>query len=120
MVRSFRRLWAASMRLGGAAGCHQLPERSFFFRQYQFPVCARCTGVLIGQVIAAVLLLAGCRISPLWVGVLAVPMGADWLVQYCKVRPSTNPRRFVTGVLFGVGYLFGVVELISWAWQRLF
>lgn len=120
MVRALRRLWAASMRLGGAAGCHQLPERSFFFRQYQFPVCARCTGVLAGQVIAAVLLLAGVGMPPIFIGLLAVPMGADWLVQYFNVRPSTNPRRFVTGAAYGVGYLFAVVELISWAWQRLF
>ena len=120
IVRLLRRAWAASMRLGDWGGCHQLPGRSFFFRHYQFPVCARCTGVLAGQAVAGVLLLAGVRISPLWMGVLAIPMAADWLLQYFNIRPSTNPRRFVTGALFGAGYLFGVIELIGWAWQRFF
>lgn len=35
--------------LGNNSGCHQLAERSFFYKGYQFPVCARCTGVTIGQ-----------------------------------------------------------------------
>ena len=29
-------------------GCHCRPDRSFFFRGRQFPVCARCTGMLLG------------------------------------------------------------------------
>ena len=41
--------------IGEASGCHRMPERSFFFKGYQFPVCARCTGVAIGQFIALVL-----------------------------------------------------------------
>ncbi|MGG7175281.1 DUF2085 domain-containing protein [Clostridium neonatale] len=28
-------------------GCHQLPDRSFFIRSYQFPICARCTGNVV-------------------------------------------------------------------------
>jgi uncharacterized membrane protein len=29
----------------GSVVCHQLPERSFFLGDRQFPVCARCTGL---------------------------------------------------------------------------
>ncbi|RGF93239.1 DUF2085 domain-containing protein [Ruminococcus sp. AM54-1NS] len=39
------------MKLGASAGCHQRPDRSFFFHGWQFPVCARCTGVLAGQLV---------------------------------------------------------------------
>jgi hypothetical protein len=28
--------------------CHQLQERSFFIRGRQMPLCARCTGILLG------------------------------------------------------------------------
>ena len=31
--------------------CHRIPERSFFFRGHQFPVCARCTGFYISLAI---------------------------------------------------------------------
>ena len=32
-------------------GCHARPDRSFFFRGRQFPICARCTGELVGMLI---------------------------------------------------------------------
>lgn len=31
----------------GSVVCHQLPERSFFWGDRQFPVCARCTGLYL-------------------------------------------------------------------------
>ena len=52
------------MRAGAATGCHQLPERSFFFRQYQFPVCARCCGVLIGESMAIAAAAKKCDVKP--------------------------------------------------------
>ena len=42
------KLWIKLMEIGAMTGCHQMPERSFFFKGYQFPVCERCTGLLIG------------------------------------------------------------------------
>ena len=33
-------------------GCHCRSDRSFFFRGKQFPLCARCTGELIGILLA--------------------------------------------------------------------
>ncbi|PQL91928.1 DUF2085 domain-containing protein [Apibacter adventoris] len=30
--------------------CHQKPERSFFWKRKQFPLCARCTGIYIAFV----------------------------------------------------------------------
>ena len=38
--------WVSLMEYGHKIGCHQMPERSFFYKEYQFPVCARCTGVI--------------------------------------------------------------------------
>ena len=35
----------------GAVICHQKPERSFFWGDQQFPVCARCTGLYVSGAI---------------------------------------------------------------------
>lgn len=34
----------------GGLVCHQLPERSFHWGAWQFPVCARCTGLYLSAV----------------------------------------------------------------------
>ena len=98
------RLWVLLMRLGAACGCHQLPERSFTLGHYQLPLCARCTGVLLGQCCGLLLWLAGVRPSALLCAALLLPLLADWLVQRAGLLESTNLRRLITGVLAGVGY----------------
>ncbi len=32
--------------------CHQLPNRSLHIRGRQMPLCARCTGIVIGLIVA--------------------------------------------------------------------
>lgn len=92
--------------IGNHSGCHQLPERSFFYKGYQFPVCARCTGVFIGQTGALVCFLAGLRISlPCCAGLLSV-MGADWLLQFAGILESTNRRRLLTGIAGGFAVIY--------------
>ena len=49
--------WAFFMRLGNRCGCHQIEERSFKIKGWQFPVCARCTGILTGQIIGIIIYL---------------------------------------------------------------
>ncbi len=92
------------MRFGAAVGCHQLAERSFFFGGYQFPVCARCAGLPIGWM-AAVPIFLLLRPSLFAGPLLLVPMLIDWALQARGILPSTNARRFLTGILGGCGYL---------------
>ena len=94
------------MEVGALTGCHQMPERSFFVRGYQFPVCARCTGVFLGKLIADIMLIFKKVLSPLWALILLLIMGADWFAQRTGLLESTNPRRFVTGILGGMGMAF--------------
>ncbi len=97
------KLWIKLMKIGEILGCHQMPERSFFLKGYQFPVCARCTGVIISAVIAAIVFI----IKKLPVGVciaLSSVMLVDWGLQYCKIKQSTNTRRLITGLIGGFGY----------------
>lgn len=102
--------------IGNYTGCHHLPERSFFYRGKQFPVCARCTGVFIGQLfscITGVFINMTLSIPVLFLAI----MGIDWGLQEFKIKPSTNFRRLITGILGGFGlfsiYIIGIKNLIS-------
>lgn len=99
-------IWIKLMNFGHRLGCHQMEERSFHFKEYQFPVCARCTGVLIGEIITIVLLILGIKINLLISTALLLIMGFDWFIQYKKLLQSTNIRRLITGTLAGLGLTF--------------
>lgn len=99
-------IWIKLMNFGHRLGCHQIEERSFHFKGYQFPVCARCTGVFVGEIIAIILLLLGIKISIFVSIALLLIMGLDWFIQYIKLLQSTNIRRLITGTLAGIGLTF--------------
>lgn len=96
--------------IGNDSGCHQLPERSFFYQGKQFPVCARCCGVFLGQLAAVLLFLCRRPLSGRSCGFLLCVMGTDWSLQELGVRESTNWRRLLTGFCGGLG-LFGIYTL---------
>lgn len=96
--------WIKLMKAGASLGCHQMPERSFFFGDYQFPVCARCTGVILSAVIATLVFFKKKLPISLCIAMSSV-MLADWGLQYLKIKESTNTRRFVTGLIGGFGYM---------------
>ena len=95
--------WIKLMEMGDRLGCHQMPERSFFVKGYQLPVCARCTGVLISSVLATLLFFKKKLPISLCVALSSV-MLFDWGIQYLKIKESTNIRRLVTGLIGGFGY----------------
>ncbi len=115
---------------GNQSGCHQMPERSFFYHGKQFPVCARCTGATLGQllsIVTNVIWMISLHKSkkpykePWFLGVwftffsMAV-MGADWSIQEAGIKKSTNPRRFITGIFggFGVFNTYFIVGRYLW------
>ena len=106
------------MRIG-ALSCHQIYERSFTFRGYQFPVCARCTGIFIGHVVAIFLCIMKVRISLEICALLILIMACDGFLQLFKIKESTNIRRLVTGILAGVGYIFVLVNIVSYFLKHL-
>ncbi|QWC00028.1 DUF2085 domain-containing protein [Mycoplasmatota bacterium] len=90
------------MRFGRSVGCHQKSCRSFFYKNYQFPLCARCTGIFIGELlIAPIVLIIGYNNMYLNI-VLFLVMVLDGSLQYFHVLQSNNIRRLITGV--GAGY----------------
>lgn len=88
-----------------------MPERSFFYKGKQLPVCARCTGVFIGHSLAIVLFVMKKQIPFRKCCILMGIMGADWCIQETGLKESTNGRRLVTGFLGGLG-LFSIYSII--------
>ncbi|MBP5604113.1 MAG: DUF2085 domain-containing protein [Ruminiclostridium sp.] len=105
-------LWERAMELGALGGCHQRPERSFFIGGYQFPVCARCTGVLVGQSAAFAGLAAKKKVPFALASGMLLVMGADWFAQYTGICGSTNIRRLVTGIIGGAGIVFIYADIV--------
>lgn len=83
-------------------GCHCRPDRSFFYKGRQFPLCARCTGELMGILAGIVLFFFWA--PPVWAALLALlPLVIDGFAQRLTRYESTNPRRLATGLAFGWG-----------------
>ena len=88
--------------------CHKIPERSFFYKGKQFPVCARCTGLGIGY-ISSLLVLIILGMFQLWIAFLLIlPLAIDGTGQLFGKWKSNNIRRLLTGIPAGIGvsYLF--------------
>lgn len=105
--------------IGNNSGCHQMPERSFFYKGKQFPLCARCTGVFIGQLTAILLGLIGKSASLKTSAVFLGIMGADWAIQEAGIAESNNYRRLATGFLGGYA-LFNLYIVIIKKTAKLF
>ena len=105
------------MRLGSMTGCHQMHERSFSFNGYQFPLCARCTGLLFGQITGLFLFVfyikTDIRILLCLAVISTLMLGIDGLGQLKKLWLSTNTRRLLTGLLCGFFVtVFGIKLII--------
>lgn len=81
--------------------CHKLPERSFFYKGKQFPICARCTGILVGYFIGIIIIITYNREIVLGL-LLMLPLAIDGGGQYINLWISNNRRRFITGILAGI------------------
>lgn len=112
-MNSKDRLWIKMMKFGHILGCHQKLERSFFIKGYQFPVCARCTGVILGQISEIILLIIGINTGLPAAIILLAFMGLDWFIQFTKLKESTNTRRLITGFTGGMGLTYIYYRLIK-------
>lgn len=95
-------------------GCHCRDDRSFHFKGERFPICARCSGELVGILLS----LFSCffmRLSVLVSFLILIPMIVDGVIQMFTKYESTNSRRFITGLLFGYGLfmLFAVSTIAT-------
>lgn len=87
--------------------CHKIPERSFFYKGKQFPICSRCTGIFIGYIIGILGLFIPSLNLKLWIAILfIIPMIIDGSIQFFTQYKSNNYKRLFTGILGGVGIIF--------------
>ena len=84
--------------------CHQKPERSFFFRGFQFPFCARCTGIILGFIVGLVMVHLIGVFKSYWIFALFIPLIIDGLIQKYSSYESNNLKRVSTGFIFGFAY----------------
>lgn len=89
--------------------CHRKPERSFFIKGHQFPVCARCTGfyisILLYTVYAYYFPITYTNEYVLFGILLCIPAFLDGTTQLFEFRESNNNLRFLTGILGGIGLM---------------
>ncbi len=93
--------------------CHQIPERSFFIAGRQFPLCARCTGILAGLIVFPLFVIFKIKIPIILSIIFMIPIALDGGVQLIFCIMSNNLRRFLTGVLFSLGFLSLTIEIIK-------
>ena len=97
--------------------CHRIPERSFFIKGHQFPVCARCTGFYISLILYFIYTYYFyVYYSPLlliFAILLLMPTAIDGLTQLFEYRTSNNILRLITGLMGGIG-LGIIVKAIKW------
>ena len=108
--------WVKLMKIGALTGCHQMYRRSFSIYGYQFPVCARCTGLGLGQffgfIFSFVLLKYDILIFIPPAILSLMILGIDGLGQFYKKWESTNLRRFITGLLCGFFVFLFFIKII--------
>jgi uncharacterized membrane protein len=105
--------------------CHQLPDHSFKLNGRQLPLCARCTGITLGQLIGEVTCIIPDNLNPykefqleksiiycLAVSALFFPLVIDGSVQYFTVYESNNMMRLATGMLYGIAMTSLMDELV--------
>ena len=99
-------------------GCHSLPARSFFWKGKQFPICARCTGELVGMLLECFFYaLLKWYASWGWCIVFTMPLVIDGVLQLKTKWFSNNPLRFFTGAFFGIAMVSFLLHIHLLLWE---
>lgn len=85
--------------------CHHIPDRSIKFFGIEKYLCARCFGVLIGGFLGIIGILSNIYSSSVYYILLCLPLIIDGTLQVVSDYCSNNSKRFITGLLFGIGIL---------------
>jgi len=84
--------------------CHKIPERSFKILNKRLPICSRCTGLFVGLLFIPFSLFFRFLISfPISI-LFTLPIAIDGFSQLIGLRKSNNILRFLTSLLFTIGY----------------
>ena len=92
--------------------CHRRIDRSLRIGKYTFPLCARCTAILMGYVFLPFLFIFSSYLLWSYIPILMIPLLIDGYTQKWKWRESNNYLRFGTGILFGIAQSILVVRSV--------
>ncbi len=96
--------------LGRLPVCNLRRDRSPGIGRLCFPLCWRCTGIVLSLLLFHYLYPINLQLITSLL--LVAPCAVDGVLQYGFLLESTNPRRFVTGALAGVG--LQIVAGLQW------
>ena len=103
--------------------CHRIPERSFFYKNHQLPVCARCTGFYTGLIVFLIynwFIPINYTINLFILSIiLLIPAAVDGFTQLFGFRKSNNNLRFVTGFIGGIGLIIFMKIIIRMAYYLI-
>ncbi|HEX9162952.1 MAG TPA: DUF2085 domain-containing protein [Thermoanaerobaculia bacterium] len=95
--------------------CHGIERRCLTLFGVPMPICARCTAIYIGLLVAVaaffVVPLVEERLIRIAMYAAALPIGLDGITQAVGLRESTNSLRLVTG--FVAAFAFGLWALTA-------
>jgi uncharacterized membrane protein len=95
--------------------CHGIARRCLLLFGVPMPVCARCTAIYVGIVVAAaaffVLPANAERTMRMVVYAATIPIAVDGITQALLLRESTNSLRMATG--FIAAFAFGMWALTA-------
>ena len=120
----------------GFCSHHRRGHRDFFEHTFRISVrgrdyyfCARCTGIyssffsflLVGIILGYSVIQNRIDgyVSLLLSIILVLPLLIDWGTQKLRLRESTNPLRFITGFIFGIGFWFVQFTILIFFWELL-
>ena len=102
-------LYLKLVKLGNKLGCHQISERSFYYKGYQFPICARCSGIYLGNIIGIFIYI---KIPIILLILLASLTFIDGFIQLLTSYKSNNYIRFITGIISGIAIILTIKTMI--------
>jgi uncharacterized membrane protein len=92
---------------------------SISFRNHTLHICARCSALLVGIILALyfhtfLLIIPMNPITFLGAFMLSLPAVIDWTTQTLRIRESRNPFRALTGFLLGyaVGFVLASLNFV--------
>lgn len=86
--------------------CNCRPERAPKIFGKTFFLCWRCTGCLVGGILAIYIhSLVALKCLPLFV-ICCVPAFVDWFLHKIEVWNGNNCIRFITGIILGSSVYF--------------
>lgn len=121
-------VWGKADAIGYAI-CHQIETRTFHAHDHAMPLCARCTGIYLGVLTALGFFAARGRLRAarlpdfrvlLAMMLLGAAYGLDGLNSYLSIFEAYTPvyqphntLRLLTGLIFGLGMIMGVLPVFN-------